>query len=66
MTDGELIAAGYNIDKTYEPLISRDDLKNHIKENCDQYYERNYEVVQKTLKTAEAQGNDFYCFNDKL
>lgn len=56
MTDNELIAAGYNIDTTYEPMISRDDLKNHLKENCDQYYTRNYEVVKKSLKTSEEQG----------
>ncbi|XP_065224414.1 ecdysteroid-phosphate phosphatase-like [Planococcus citri] len=56
MTDDELIAAGYDIDKTYEPFMTRDELKTHLKENCDQYYSRNFEVVKKSLKTADEQG----------
>lgn len=63
MTNNELIAAGYNIDTNYEPLIPRDKLKNDVKETCEQYYQRNYEVVKSILATVEEQGIIFTSSN---
>ena len=65
MTDDELIAAGYNIDITYKPMISRDELKNRPEENADEYYTRNYEIVERALQFANEQGKyiSFDCIN---
>lgn len=56
MSDNELIAAGYNIDKLYKPIISRDDLQNNMKETCDQYYSRTCSVVKNALNIAQTDG----------
>lgn len=56
MTDEELTAAGYRIDKKYQPLISREALKDHLKETCYQYYERNFEVMQHVLNITGERG----------
>lgn len=56
MTDDELLAAGYKIDKQYQPLISREKLKDHLQETCFQYYERNFEVIKYILKVTGERG----------
>lgn len=56
MTDEELTAAGYRIDKKYQPLISREALKDHLKETCYQYYERNFKVMQHVLNITGERG----------
>lgn len=56
MTDDELIEAGFKIDTQYQPLISREQLNDHIDETCSQYYDRNFNVMKHILKLNENKG----------
>lgn len=57
MSVEELEAAGYNINKQYEPFITVAELEG-TRENCEQYYLRSSFVVQSALAaTAQKGGN---------
>ncbi|XP_057339104.1 ecdysteroid-phosphate phosphatase [Microplitis mediator] len=47
MTGDELITAGFNIDRNYQPIIAIDQLPG--KENAAQYYERSYGLIKKII-----------------
>lgn len=55
MTSEELIAAGFNIDTTYEPTVKESELKQG-QEECDKYYQRNT-LVAKTAANAHPNSN---------
>lgn len=55
MTNEELIAAGFNIDDTYEPIVKLSDLK-QLDENCEKYYQRNT-YLTKAILNAHPSGN---------
>ncbi|XP_017759027.1 PREDICTED: protein UBASH3A homolog [Eufriesea mexicana] len=50
MTSEELIKAGFNIDKTYDPVIKVNELP--LKENAAQYYERSYELINRIIENT--------------
>ncbi|XP_033334834.1 ecdysteroid phosphate phosphatase [Megalopta genalis] len=50
MTSDELIKAGFNIDKSYEPVIKAKELP--LKENAAQYYERSYELIKRIIEST--------------
>ncbi|XP_003699375.1 ecdysteroid phosphate phosphatase [Megachile rotundata] len=50
MTSEELIKAGFNIDKTYDPIIKTKELP--LKENAAQYYERSYELIKQIIENT--------------
>ncbi|KAK9302435.1 hypothetical protein QLX08_005579 [Tetragonisca angustula] len=50
MTSEELITAGFNIDKNYDPIIKAKDLP--LKENAAQYYERSYELIKRIIENT--------------
>lgn len=57
MTASELICAGYNVDPTYKPYISSEELQD-TQESCPQFFIRNFFVTQCALQaTEEAGGN---------
>lgn len=45
----ELIEANYNIEKSYEPLVSVTALNESIKETTEEFYNRNYEILQEII-----------------
>eukprot|EP00088_Acartia_fossae_P057739 TRINITY_DN6738_c0_g1_i1.p1 TRINITY_DN6738_c0_g1~~TRINITY_DN6738_c0_g1_i1.p1 ORF type:complete len:713 (-),score=118.88 TRINITY_DN6738_c0_g1_i1:256-2394(-) len=53
----ELISAGYNIDATYKPYISADELQD-CQESCQQFYIRNFFVTQCALQATEEVGGN--------
>ncbi|KAK7083298.1 Ubiquitin-associated and SH3 domain-containing protein B [Halocaridina rubra] len=55
MTLDELVDAGFNIDKNYDPLIRKEEVK-EPHESCEQYYGRNAYVTQSIINTTQAQG----------
>lgn len=55
MTNEELIAAGYNIDDTYEPIVKESDLI-QLDESCEKYYQRN-SFLAKSILSAHPTGN---------
>ncbi|XP_068206020.1 ecdysteroid-phosphate phosphatase isoform X2 [Palaemon carinicauda] len=55
MTLDELIEAGFNINKSYDPLIRKEEVK-EPHESCEQYYGRNAYVTQSIINTTQAQG----------
>ncbi|KZC13855.1 Ubiquitin-associated and SH3 domain-containing protein B [Dufourea novaeangliae] len=50
MTSDELIKAGFNIDKSYNPVIKAKELP--LKENAAQYYERSYELIKQIIEST--------------
>ncbi|CAK9828219.1 Ubiquitin-associated and SH3 domain-containing protein B [Anthophora retusa] len=50
MTSDELIKAGFNIDKSYDPVIKAKELP--LKENAAQYYERSYELIKRIIEST--------------
>ncbi|KAG6801572.1 protein UBASH3A [Apis mellifera caucasica] len=50
MTSEELIKAGFNIDKSYDPIIKAKELP--LKENAAQYYERSYELIKRIIENT--------------
>lgn len=61
MSTKNLIKAGYNIDESYEPYISQDELRESTlqqAESVEQFYTRNFFVTRCVLQaTEEAGGN---------
>jgi len=57
MESEELIDAGFNIDTTYKPYISSDELED-TQESCQQYYIRNFFVTQCALQSTEDLGGN--------
>ncbi|XP_047498667.1 protein UBASH3A homolog isoform X3 [Penaeus chinensis] len=55
MTLDELIEAGFNINRNYDPLIRKEEVKD-THESCEQYYGRNAYVTQSIINTTQAQG----------
>ncbi|KAF7273686.1 hypothetical protein GWI33_013633 [Rhynchophorus ferrugineus] len=55
MAPAELTAAGYNIDETYVPMVSEQELK-ESRENCEQFYLRSAFITRSTL-SASGRGN---------
>ena len=62
MTDSELAAAGYNIQLSYKPYISAEELRdsqlNGCVESCEAYYTRSFFVTQCVLASTEDAGGD--------
>ncbi|XP_050431445.1 protein UBASH3A homolog [Adelges cooleyi] len=58
MTNEELIAAGYNINSKYSPLVPLPLLLENVSETVEQYYMRCDEVVQAFIKSTENKGGD--------
>ena len=57
MTSEELLAAGYNVEPTYKPYISSEELHD-TQESCQQFFIRNFFITQCALQaTEEAGGN---------
>jgi len=57
MSSEELIAAGYNIEPSYKPYISSEELQDS-QESCQQFFIRNFFITQCALQaTEEAGGN---------
>ena len=57
MTAEELLAAGYNVEPTYKPYISSEELHD-TQESCQQFFIRNFFITQCALQaTEEAGGN---------
>lgn len=50
MTSEELIKAGFNVDKSYNPIVKAKDLP--LKENAAQYYERSYELIKRIIENT--------------
>ncbi|XP_031849918.1 ecdysteroid phosphate phosphatase isoform X2 [Nomia melanderi] len=50
MTSEELMKAGFNIDKSYDPVIKAKELP--LKENAAQYYERSYELIKRIIEST--------------
>lgn len=61
MTSEELSNAGFNLDLDYTPLITKDALKERIHENCSQYYQRSFDVIQHILRLIKELGK---CLSD--
>ena len=61
MTNTELTNAGFNIDMSYEPLISKDELQKTFLEmendKFEPYYNRNFSVTQNAIKLSETGEN---------
>lgn len=57
MSNGELIAAGFNINSKYEALVTLPLLIENITETVEQYYVRCDEVIQNLIKITEPGGN---------
>ena len=61
MTNTELTKAGFNIDMSYEPLISKDELQKTFLEmendKFEPYYNRNFSVTQNAIKLSETGEN---------
>ena len=54
----ELIAAGYNVEPSYKPYISSEELHDTVQETCGQFFIRNFFITQCALQaTEEAGGN---------
>uniref|UniRef100_A0A6V7KU52 SH3 domain-containing protein n=1 Tax=Bracon brevicornis TaxID=1563983 RepID=A0A6V7KU52_9HYME len=47
MGSEELVKAGFNIDRNYEPIVKIDDLP--ARENAAQYYERSHELIKSVV-----------------
>lgn len=60
MSNGELIAAGFNINSEYEALVTLPLLIENITETVEQYYVRCDDVVQHLIKITEPRGNFKY------
>ena len=62
MTDSELAEAGYNIQLSYKPYISAEELRdsqlNGCVESCEAYYTRSFFVTQCVLASTEDAGGD--------
>ena len=62
MSDSELAAAGYNIQLSYKPYISAEELSdsqlNGCVESCEAYYTRSFFVTQCVLASTEDSGGD--------
>ncbi|XP_066143355.1 ecdysteroid-phosphate phosphatase [Euwallacea fornicatus] len=56
MTVPELMEAGFNIDQSYSPLISENELKEN-RENCEQFYLRSAFVTRSSLSAQSSRGN---------
>ena len=57
MSAEELISAGYNIEPSYKPYISSEELQD-TQETCQQFFIRNFFITQCALQaTEEAGGN---------
>lgn len=65
MTDDELVEAGFKIDKTYQPLMSREEMKNHMNESLSDYYDRNFHVMEHVLKLINSKGTRFIISNEE-
>ncbi|XP_017892863.1 protein UBASH3A homolog isoform X2 [Ceratina calcarata] len=50
MTSEELLNAGFNIDKSYDPIIKAKELP--LKENAAQYYERSFELIKRIIENT--------------
>lgn len=51
----DLIASNYNIDKTYKPVMSVDELRAESQETSEQFYKRNHAAMDSILaKTSES------------
>lgn len=50
MTTKELLAAGYNINKDYQPVMDRIS-EEHIRESLEEFYNRNSNTMQEILRT---------------
>ncbi|KAG7210708.1 hypothetical protein KM043_012208 [Ampulex compressa] len=50
MTSEELIIAGFNIDKSYMPIMKTKELP--LKENAAQYYDRSYELIKRIIENT--------------
>lgn len=59
LTDDEFLKAGFKLDTSYKPFISREKLQEHIKETCEQYYQRSYNFIQKLLADTEGTFENF-------
>lgn len=57
MTPDEMSKAGYNIEVSYKPYISAEELQD-TQESCEQYYTRNFFVTQCILQATEEYGGD--------
>jgi len=58
MTAQELISAGYNVEPSYKPYISSEELHDTVQETCGQFFIRNFFITQCALQaTEEAGGN---------
>ncbi|CAL4123983.1 unnamed protein product, partial [Meganyctiphanes norvegica] len=57
MTTQEVQDAGYNINMSYEPLISPGEL-NDTQESCEQYYGRNFYVTKSLINNTQKQGGN--------
>ncbi|KAF5290610.1 hypothetical protein FQA39_LY14676 [Lamprigera yunnana] len=55
LTPEELIAAGYNIDKDYEPVVSQNELT-ETHESCEEFYLRSA-FVSRQVKSTMTSGN---------
>lgn len=55
MTESELIASGFNIEKNYKPIIKKDELEN-TKENLEDFYKRGYHVISEILSKIDETG----------
>ena len=54
----ELISAGYNVEPSYKPYISSEELHDTVQETCGQFFIRNFFITQCALQaTEEAGGN---------
>ncbi|XP_076243229.1 ecdysteroid phosphate phosphatase isoform X2 [Calliopsis andreniformis] len=50
MTSEELMKAGFNIDKCYNPIVKTKELP--LKESAAQYYERSYELIKRIIEST--------------
>lgn len=57
MSAKELIDAGYNVDESYKPYISYEELYD-CQESCQQFYIRNFFVTQCALQATEELGGN--------
>ena len=62
MSNAELSEAGYNIELSYKPYISAEELRDSqdqgCVEGCEAYYTRNFFVTQCVLASTEEAGGD--------
>lgn len=52
MSNEELVAAGFNTVKDYEPLTKIDDLKTQLQEGLEQFYQRNSAITEHLVSST--------------